>query len=66
MTLIAYVFLKLSTAKEVLRQMSKKPCFRTPFDSKKPKRSGIHLKSEQNNFFHIFHHSEQNGIVKSL
>ena len=33
MILIAYVFPKLRTAKEVVRQMSKKPHFTTPFDS---------------------------------
>ena len=33
MTLTAYVFPKLQTVKDVARQMSKKSCFRTPFDS---------------------------------
>ena len=33
MTLIVYVFPKLRTAKDVLREMSKKPSFRAPFDS---------------------------------
>ena len=33
MTLIAYVFPNLETAKEVVNLMSKKPRFRTPFDS---------------------------------
>ena len=33
MTLIANVFPKLWTARDVVRQMSKKPSFKTPFDS---------------------------------
>ena len=33
MTLIAYIFSKLQTAKDVVRQMSKKPCSKTPFGS---------------------------------
>ena len=32
MTLIAYVFPKLPTTKNVLRQMSKSSCFREPVD----------------------------------
>ena len=32
MTLIAYVFPKLTTTKNVLRQMSKSSCFREPVD----------------------------------
>ena len=40
MTLIAYVFQRLQTEKHVVRQISKTPCLRTPFDSqilKRPK-----------------------------
>ena len=37
MTPIAYVFPKLQTAKHLLRQMSKKSRFRTPFDSQQTK-----------------------------
>ena len=32
-TLISHVFSKLETAKDVISQISKKPCFRTPLDS---------------------------------
>ena len=32
MTLVAYVFRKLPTTKNVLRQMSKSSCFREPLD----------------------------------
>ena len=39
MTLIAYVFLKLPTPKNVLRQMSKSSCFREPVDKRHGKRA---------------------------
>ena len=45
MTLIAYLFPKLRTAKDVIRKMSKNPCFRTPFDSRYAKESQTVLKS---------------------
>ena len=45
MTLIADVFPKLQNAKDVVRQMSKKSCFRRPFDKKHGKRSQPLLKS---------------------
>ena len=34
---MAYVFLKLETAKDMVRGKSKKPCFRTPLDSQHAK-----------------------------
>ena len=39
MTLIAYVFPKLATTKNVLRQMSKSSRFREPVDSRHGKRA---------------------------
>ena len=39
MTLIAYVFPKLTTTKNVLRQMSKSSRFREPFDKRHGKRA---------------------------
>ena len=45
MTLIAYVFKKLKTEKDVVRQKSKKTRFRTLFDSQYVKGSQILLKS---------------------
>ena len=39
MTLIAYVFLKLPTPKNVLRQMSKSSCLREPVDKRHGKRA---------------------------
>ena len=41
----AFVFPKLRTVKDVVRQMSKKPCLRTPFDSQHVKKSQILTKS---------------------
>ena len=49
MTLIAYVFAKLRTAKNVVRQMSKKPRFRTPIGSHKV--SKILVKSTWQHFY---------------
>ena len=39
MTLIAYVFPKLPTTKNVLRQMSKSSCLREPLDRRHGKRA---------------------------
>ena len=54
MILIVYVFLKLQTAKDVVRQMSKKPRFRKPFHSQQVKRSQKLVKSAWQHFYHIF------------
>ena len=53
MILIAYLFPKLPSAKEVLRQMSKMSCFRKPFDKRHSKGSETVLKSAQLDFYHI-------------
>ena len=53
-TLTAYVFRKLQTAKDVVRQMSKRPRFRTPFDSQNNKGSQTLAKSALQHFYHIF------------
>ena len=45
MTLIAYVFLKWQTARFVIRQMSKKPNLRTPFNNGHVEGSQTHVKS---------------------
>ena len=52
-TLIAYVFPELQTAKDVVRQMSKKSCFRRPFDKQHGKRSKTLLKSPREDLYHI-------------
>ena len=53
-TLIVYVLTKLRTAKDVVRQMSKKPRFRTPFESRHVKGSQALVKSAWQHFYHIF------------
>ena len=45
MTLIAYVIPKLQTGKDLIRRMSKKRLFRTPFDSQYGKGSQTIVKS---------------------
>ena len=54
MTLSAYVFPKLETAKEVVCQMSKKPRFRTLFESHHAKGLQTHLKSLRKLYYQIF------------
>ena len=60
MTPIAYVFKKLQTAKNVVKSMSKKHRFRTPFYSQDLKGSQALLKSAWQHFHRIFHLSEEN------
>ena len=55
MTLIAYVFSKLQTGKNLVKQMFKKPRFGTPLDSQHLKGSQTLAKSETTHFYHIFH-----------
>ena len=54
MSLIAYVFPKLETAKDVVSEMSKKQRFRAPFDSQHPKGCKTLVKSTWNHLYHIF------------
>ena len=54
MTLIAYVFSKLRTAKDVVRKMSKIPCSKAPFDSQHSKSLQTLLKSAPQYFYHVF------------
>ena len=54
MTFMAYVFLKLQTAKDFVRPMSKNYSLRTPFDSKHVKESQTLVRSAWGNFYHIF------------
>ena len=53
MTLIAYLFRKLRTPKNVVRYMSKKSCFKVPFDRKHGKRVQTLLRSEPQHRYHI-------------
>ena len=50
MTLTLYVFPKLATAKDVVREVSKNACFRRPFDKQYVKWSQRLPKSPQQHF----------------
>ena len=54
MTLIADVFPKVQTAKDVVRQMFRKPRFRKLFYKRHGKRSQTLLKSEGQQIYHIY------------
>ena len=54
MTLITYVFPKLKTAKDVVRQMSKNLRFRTPFNGQPNRGPKTLLKSAWQHLYHIF------------
>ena len=46
MTLVADLFSEIPAPKNMLREMSKNPCFKGPFDRKQRKRVGTLLQSE--------------------
>ena len=54
MTLMADVFPKLRTPKNVDREMSKKFCLRGPLDKQHGKRAQTLLESERQRLYHIF------------
>ena len=54
MTLVADVFWKLRTPKNVVKEVSKKSLFRGPFDKQHFKGDQIMLKSERHQVYHIF------------
>ena len=54
MTLIAYFFPKLQTVKDVVGWISKKPRFRTLFDSQHVKESQTLVKSAWQYFYHTY------------
>ena len=54
MTLIAYLFLRLRSAKNVVRYMCKKSRFRLPFQKEHGKRLSDLLKSEGQHLYHIY------------
>ena len=51
---MAYVFWKLQTVKYVVRQMSKKSCFRRPFNKEFGKLAKTWLKCPRQQFYHIY------------
>ena len=54
MTLIAYVLTKWRTPKDVDKQISKKSCFRRPYDKQHGKRSRTLLKYPREPSYHFF------------
>ena len=54
MTLIAYLFLRLRPAKNVVRYMCKKSRFRLPFQKEHGKRVSALFKSEGQHLYHIY------------
>ena len=54
MSLIADVFTKSRTPKDVVRWMSKRPCFRTSFNSQHAKGSQALMNSKREHCYHIF------------
>ena len=54
MTLMAYLFLRLRPAKNVVRYMSKKSRFRLPFQKEHGKRVSTLSKFERQNLYHIY------------
>ena len=64
MTLLADVFPKLETPKNLVRPMSKEGIFRGPFEKQHGKRAQPLLKSEQQHRRHIYYHSESNWVWK--
>ena len=54
MTLIAYLFLRLRTAKIVVRSMCKKSRFRLPFQKESGKRVSTLFKSKRQHLRHIY------------
>ena len=74
MTLIAYSFLRLPLAKNMVRYMSKKFHFRLPFQKEHGKRVSTLFKFERQNLYHIYWSTRTHfscrksllGICKSL
>ena len=54
MTLIASLFLRLPSAKNVVRYMSIKSCFRLPFQKEGSKRVSTLFNFERQNLYHIY------------
>ena len=54
MSLIAQVFLKLLTLKDLLTEMDKRSCFRKPFRSERVNESQKLLKSAEKYFYPTF------------
>ena len=59
MIVIVNLLRKLHNVKDFVKPLSKKHCFRTPFDSQHVKGSQTFVKFGRKRFHHIFHHSER-------
>ena len=64
MTLIAYVFPKLKTAKYVVKEASKNSHFKRRFDKLNGKRSQTLLQSEGQHLYHIYWSTRKQLSVK--
>ena len=66
MMVIANLFPKLETVENLIRTLSKKPRFRTRFDSQHLKVCQILAKSPWELFYHVFHHSQGSWFWKCI
>ena len=66
MIIIANIFPKLETVKNLVRTLSKEQCFKTGFGSQHVKASQILAKSPWEHFYHVFHHSQGSWFGKCL
>ena len=66
MIVIANIFPKLETVKNLVRTLSKEQCFKTGFGSQHVKASQILAKSPWEHFYHVFHHSQGSWFGKCL
>ena len=64
MKLIAYLLLRLRPAKNVVRYMCKKSCFRLPFKKEHGKRVSTLLNFERQNLYHIYWSTETHFSCK--
>ena len=54
MTLVADVFLEISAQKDMVRKMSKEPCFKEPLDREQGKWVETLLQSEWQHLYNIY------------
>ena len=64
MTLIAYLFLRLRPAKNVVRYISKKSHFRFPFQKEQGKLVSTLFKFERQNLYHIYWYTRRQFSCK--
>ena len=64
MALIADVFPEMRAAKNMVREMSKEPCFRGPLDREHGKSVETLFQSERKRLYKIFNHCDGSCIGK--